>query len=192
MRSRIAAGALAVAAFGAVVPPGAQAAQPNAGGGAFSGDISFSGNGIPPVNTPCRAASFTLSALAAVALANGAGSQSVWANVPPVGSRLTGSGTSTCENTLVGGGVLALDPINVVNPVTQARLACTSMTGSYTRTGTDLAAVLSGRCAIDSFDAGPVTVYVRAGVEPAPGTGNGATTNVTAATISGTFVIVPA
>ena len=173
--------------------PGASAAtQPNAGEAAFSGQVRFAGHGISPLNTPCRPASFTFSAEATISLANGAGSQGAWVLAPPFGALLTGSGLSTCENVLVGGGLVSFNAIDVVNPVTAARLRCTGMSGAYTRQLADLAAVLGGSCAIDSFDAGKVTLYVKANFAPSGGTGNGVTTNVTAASLNGTFTVVPA
>lgn len=169
----------------------------NAGGGSFSGSISFSGAGIPPVNTPCRGTSFSIDVAATITLANGEGSFGTWLLTPPAGANITGSGHSTCENSTIGGGRLSLAAIDVVNPVTSSRLRCgldgaQPLEGAFTRVATDVTAVLGGECFIDNFDVGKVAIYIRGEFTPSPLTGNGITTNVTQANVAGTFTVVPA
>lgn len=183
---------VAVLALLSPQPADADGPAPNAGGGAFSGRVAFDGPGAPPVNTPCRPASFRFTATAVVTLANAGGAQSTWLLDSTFGPLLTATGSSACENASVGGGVLTVDPIRATNPLLPASLSCSAVTGAYTRTGTDLTAVLSGDCAIDMHSAGRVSFYVRAEVTPASGTGNGTTTYITAADVKGGFIVVPA
>lgn len=170
----------------------------NFGGGTLVGTASFSGNGVPPVNTPCQPISFSLQLKAALTLANASGQEFV-GTVPedPTSGFLGGSGSSNCENTTVGGGTLAINGFSVTQ-ATGGTLTCTGFSGTYVRTATDLSAVLGSGplstdgCKITGSPTGKVAIIVRAEVVPTPGTGNGVSTGVTAATFSGTFTVVPA
>lgn len=175
--------------YGNLAP--ASAAPANAGGGTLVGDVTFTGKRVPPLNTPCVDVSFTFEVQATITLANSAQAQGVW-TLPNslTASKLTGSGASDCENATVGGGDLTVNAITATNQVTTGTLSCSSLNGAYTRTGTDLKAVLGGDCAINTHAAGRVAIHVRA--EVVPTASNGITTGVSQASFTGTFMVIPA
>jgi len=198
---------LIVAMVGLLVATGSnwpgQAAEPSVGGGTLTGRVTFGTNGtlpVPPVNTPCRQVGFTFDAFATIAIRNLGGSFFVGtAGNAQAGTGLTGSGTSECENFTVGGGRLALDAISVTNPQTTGTLVChglqgagTPLLGSYTRTLTDLTAVVGGQCGINHGLTGNVAIVIRAQLVPDDKVGDGVTAGVASARMAAAFTVVPA
>lgn len=185
----------------AAVPANALPASTNFGGGAIEGDVTFTSPGVPPVNTPCQPVSFSLTVRAVAVVSNSAGAE--FAGVigsiplrPLLGSDISGSGSSTCENASVGGGTLNIAAFRARNPVTLALFLCTAMTGTYVRTLTDVTAVigtttLGGGCAITRQPTGRVAFVIRAEFAP-EAVGAGLTTGITSARFAGTFTVVPA
>ena len=186
----------------ALVQPGAASAS-NIGAGVASGNVVFDAGkeiprGInpnsPTTNEPCAPTSFTLSGstLGTAAFVLNSAFTGHFGTV-----EISGVGGSTCETGLGGGGILTLTNVHGQGP-TGSKIECanptkgTTLTGGYTRTATDVEAVLGGTCIINGppgFSA-PVLFSFRGQFEPKAGTG--LTTPTAEATFQGVFAIEPA
>jgi hypothetical protein len=177
----------------------AQAGEPNIGGGTLRGTVTYGGSqGLPPVNSPCRDVAFTFSAFAVIAIENLA--QSDWIGTigdAQAGTGISGSGSSACDSATVGGGIFNVNAIDVVHPRTSGRLICQGLTGgpltgSYTRTLTDLTAVVGGKCSINAYETDNVAIVIRAELVPTGEVGDGVTAGITSAALAAVFTVVPA
>lgn len=160
----------------------------DAGGGAMNGSMSFTQpipaavNTSSPLTTPaCTPTRFSLSGVSAASVISLA--QTAFAG--PV--TLTGSGGSPCETAALGTGALQLSAEGL--GVATSMLDCSALAGTYTRSVTDLNAVVSGSCTINSRSES-VTLDVR--VQLLPANGGGAAQPITAADFDGAFVVSPA
>lgn len=190
-RAAVAVGTLVVLMVVPSVAPAGADGPPNLGGGELIGRVAFDPPGLPPVNTPCRTVRFSFTADANVAFLNAAGA--FWVgSLDSTTTRLTGTGSSHCENATVGGGELTINAIDVLHPTTTGALTCSPMRGAYTRTASELTAVLGGACTISGQETGRVAIVLRGYLLPAPGTGNGVTTTITSFDFRAAFTVVPA
>ncbi|MHB2023671.1 MAG: hypothetical protein ACYCO3_10125 [Mycobacteriales bacterium] len=167
--------------------PTASAAGANLGGGAARGAVSFApGYGIPPLGAPCTATEFDL---------NGSATTLVLNTIIDgyLGSvNLNGSGSSGCESTSGGSGALALSATTAYAP-TGSTVSCIDLSGSYTRTGTDVVASLLGTCTVNNLPGVPVNFIFHGEFLP-NNLANGAGTagQITSATFAGAFAVLPA
>lgn len=177
----------------------AHAGQPNVGAGTLRGTVTYAaGQGLPPFNTPCKDVAFAFNAFATIAVENLAGSD--WVGTigdPQAGTGMTGSGSASCESATVGGGEFNVDAIDIRHPITTGTLTCQGivggpLTGSYTRTLSDLTAVVGGKCSINGHPTDNVAILIRAEVIPTGEPGDGVTAGVTSAALIATFTVVPA
>jgi len=177
----------------------AQAGAPNVGGGTLRGTVSYAvTKGLPRIHMPCQDVAFTFNAFATIAVRNLAGSQ--WAGTigdPQAGTGVTGSGSGACEAASVGGGVFTVNAINVTHPFTSGTLSCQglaggALTGSYTRTLTDLTAVVGGKCSVNAQATDNVAIVIRAEFVPTGEVGDGVTAGITSAALAAVFTVVPA
>jgi hypothetical protein len=175
-----------------LLPAGsASAVGNNIGGGTMLGTVNFS-SGIPPLNQPCAPTSFTL---------QGQSLDSSIFNSTIVGYLgeidISGTGGSSCEGALAGSGNLTLTSVSSppAGGVFQSTIKCadpnavpaTTLSGTYTRNGADVEAVLSGNCIINGSTV-PVGFIFRGPFVPT-NSGGGTTAPVTNATFTGPFVV---
>jgi hypothetical protein len=161
-----------------VAPAPAEAA--NTGGGVVTGSVVFGGSGVPPVTSPCRATSFSLTGTSTAMVVNTA----ISAYVGPV--TFSGGGSATCENAAGAVGSLALSATGF-NPVTQSTFSCGTLNGIFIRAGAQVVVGLGGNCAVNNLSS-PVNFV--AVVQFTPDTpGGGAITNVTSASFQGAFSV---
>lgn len=198
-RSAIAIGAALLVAV-LIQPAGAGAS--NVGGGVLTGDVAFAPGKLiprainpnnPTVTEPCAQTSFTLtgSTLSASLVLNSAFTGHFGEIV------ISGYGGAGCETALGGSGSLTLTDVRGTGP-TNSKIECanpatgTTLRGGYTRTATDVEAVLGGTCIINGppgFSA-PVLFSFHGQFEPEPG--QGLTAPVSQAKFQGVFAVEPA
>lgn len=185
----------------AVIGPATATASQNVGSGAVTGSLAFASPGVPPAGQPCTATSFTLSGMSTNFVYNTV-IMGYLGNV-----NISGAGGSACEGTSGGSGSLTLTDVRGTG-TTGSRIECanptlsppTKLTGGYTRTGTDVEAVVGGTCTINGYSA-PVLFSFHGAFEPS-GFGVGGTppsltapglnAPITQAMFQGAFVVEPA
>lgn len=157
------------------------------GGGSVTGSMSFTqpiprsiDSGSPLTPPACATTAFSVSGFSAAGIATLAQT----AFVGPF--TFSGSGGSTCETAALGSGSLQLSLHGV--GVASATLDCPTLSGGYTRTGTDMHAVLGGTCTINERTD---SLILDLRVELVP-TGGGGTQPTTATRFDGAYLVSPA
>ena len=172
------------------------AVQPrNLGGGITRGSLTYAPTAMPAAGALCRTnLAFTLG--------SGTPSEPGWAaeafvlNTVISGFEgpvtITGSGSSggSCESYALGGGTMQL-ALHGYNPLTESRLDCNSLTGTYTRVLSDMTLILHGNCVVNQFGTGVVIFVARIQVVPTGG-GAGVLAPVASANTVGVFTVAPA
>jgi hypothetical protein len=173
----------------ALLQPAAASASSNAGGGAITGTAHFGNGGVPPLFAPAAPSSFTISGTAPAVTFNTVITGYAGAVT------IAGTGGASKESTPSGSGTLTLTDVHGSGP-TGSSLVCadplagTTLSGGYTRVGTDVEAVLSGNCTINGFTAG-VSFIFRGQFAPT-NQGGGTSAPITDASFAGAFVVQPA
>lgn len=167
----------------------------NLGGGATRGSITYSPVAMPPAGALCKKN-------VAFKLGDGTAAEPGWAAESFVFNTvisgyagpvtITGTGTSgnSCESYALGGGSVEL-ALNGFNPITESKLSCPVLSGTYTRVLSDMTLVLFGNCVVNDFGTGVVILVARIQVVPLGG-GAGVLAPVTSATTAGVFAVAPA
>jgi hypothetical protein len=173
-------GAAAIA-VGLLAPAMGSAAGSNIGAGTADGSVTFDPGHSVPTGIGCGTPSFTLT---------GTSKASVVANTIIKGyagqMNLSGSGSSTCENTSGGSGPLTLS----VSSTGNSFVNCVNLTGSYSRILTDVSATLGGTCTLNDLPNVPVSLVFHGEFAPT-NSGGGVTAPITNATFAGGFVLLP-
>jgi hypothetical protein len=130
---------------------------------------------FPSLGAPCAPASLTLSG------------SSVDVGGYTWRVTISGSGDSYCEGALSGGGALTLTASGIDSAGNT--VSCVNLSGSYSRTGTDVESIAGGTCAVGNIAEAVSFVFHGELVSTNPGAD--VTTPITGATFVGPFVISP-
>lgn len=195
--------AVAVVALAAsIVPPMVADADPlpipphNSGFGASTGVITYNAP-MPPAGALCKSTLTSQVEWSSQAFVLNTVVSGFAGPVTIIGSATTGAG---CESYSLGGGSMTLG-LQGFNETTESKLDCrdgfdtrsSSLRGTYTRVGSDMTVVLSGKCLVNLFATGVVTFVARVQVVPSnASSGGGITAPVTSAKTAGAFVLAPA
>src|SRR5204862_3697150 len=104
-----------------------------------------------------------------------------------------GTGISSCESATSGGGMLTLSVPEATAP-NGSTFGCGTLTGAYTRAGTDVDAVLSGSCSVNR-NAVPAMFVFKGAFTPTGGSGlnqPGINAPITHASFVGSIAVLPA
>jgi len=161
-------------------PVQAQAAR--FGGGASAGTLSYGTTRVPAaLATTCAPTSFNLDGASQGFVLHTA----LAGYVGPV--TFDGTGSASCEALSGGGGPITLT-LTGTGPF-ESTLECT-LSGGWTRLGSDLGATVGGDCLINGAFTTSVNVTLRAAWVPSP-VGVGVTSPIDSATYQGTFALAP-
>ena len=126
----------------------------NVGTGSLSGTVSYRDAGLPGVGEACEPTAFDL---------KGTTSQTFILNTVITGYlgtlRISGSGSSACENVAGGSGELAVK-VTGLGP-TGSRIDCPAardpgaLAGTYARTLTSVSLTVEGQCIINNYNRAP-------------------------------------
>jgi hypothetical protein len=153
----------------------------DAGGGVVTGNVTFSGAGVPPASSQtCAPTSFAFTGAADGFILNTVGTE----YAGPV--TLTGSGGSICETASHGDGPLTISAAGQVG--TGSSVSCPNLVGSFIRVLTQVTALVSGTCTVNGYATASVTFVGTPQFVPTDG--GGATTPIRNAQFAGPFSVL--